>query len=270
MNVESVAVDPQDFDHNEGNVEDLIENQELEAQETEAVETEEPQFEMPERFQGKSAEDVVKSFMNLEKKMQEQGEELGQLRPLRDYADVLLQQRQPEPQVEKVEEADFFDDPNAAVNGAIEKNETIQQMQEQMKLQNQAAAQQKFAQAHPDYMDVVQDSGFQDWVKQSPIRVQLFQQANANYDFNAGNELLTNWKERQMIAKTEEVEQQKEQNRQQGLKSGKGVSKASGESTAGKKIYRRSDLIRLRQEDPQRYEALADEIYAAYQEGRVK
>ena len=54
------------------------------------------------------------------------------------------------------------------------------------------------------------------------------------------------------------------------MKTGEGVSRASGESTAGKKIYRRADLIRLKQTDPQRYQSLADEIYQAYAEGRVK
>jgi hypothetical protein len=42
----------------------------------------------------------------------------------------------------------------------------------------------------------------------------------------------------------------------------------SGESS--KRVYRRADLIRLKMQDPNRYEALSDEIMQAYQEGRVK
>jgi hypothetical protein len=42
----------------------------------------------------------------------------------------------------------------------------------------------------------------------------------------------------------------------------------SGES--GKRVYRRADLIRLKMQDPARYDALNDEILAAYSEGRVK
>jgi hypothetical protein len=42
----------------------------------------------------------------------------------------------------------------------------------------------------------------------------------------------------------------------------------SGESS--KKVYRRSDLIRLKIKDPARYESMQDEIYAAYTEGRVR
>jgi len=37
-----------------------------------------------------------------------------------------------------------------------------------------------------------------------------------------------------------------------------------------RKTYRRADLINLRLRDPARYEAMQDEIMAAYAEGRVK
>ena len=97
----------------------------------------------------------------------------------------------------------------------------------------------------------------------------MYKEADS-YDFDAANELLTNWKERQMISKTKEVNESKKTKRDVAMKTGEGVSRASGESTAGKKIYRRADLIRLKQTDPQRYQSLADEIYEAYAEGRVK
>ena len=91
-----------------------------------------------------------------------------------------------------------------------------------------------------------------------------------SYDFDSANELLTTWKERQMISKTKEVNADKKSKRTVAMKAGEGVSRASGESTAGKKIYRRADLIRLKTTDPTRYDNLADEIYQAYAEGRVK
>jgi hypothetical protein len=42
----------------------------------------------------------------------------------------------------------------------------------------------------------------------------------------------------------------------------------SGESS--RKIYRRADLIRLKMTNPAKYEAMSDEILAAYAEKRVK
>ena len=124
-------------------------------------------------------------------------------------------------------------------------------------------------QTHPDYVDIVQDSNFQDWVKASTFRTDLFQAADA-YNYDAADELLTHWKERSMIDKTAEVKQQQAQKRKKNLKAGKTESRVSSESTAGKKTYRRADLIRLKQNDPNRYADLSDEIYNAYAEGRVK
>ena len=36
------------------------------------------------------------------------------------------------------------------------------------------------------------------------------------------------------------------------------------------KVYRRADIIKLMKTDPERYNALSDEILKAYAEGRVK
>ena len=68
----------------------------------------------------------------------------------------------------------------------------------------------------------------------------------------------------------EEVNEGKKVKRDTAMKAGEAMSNSSGESTAGKKIYRRADLIRLKVTDPKRYDDLADEIYQAYSEGRVK
>jgi hypothetical protein len=83
-------------------------------------------------------------------------------------------------------------------------------------------------------------------------------------------ELMGNWKERSLITNTAKAEEQKALKRSEALKTGKAVSGGSSESTAGKKIYRRADLIRLKTTNPQRYEDLQDEILSAYADGRVK
>jgi len=80
---------------------------------------------------------------------------------------------------------------------------------------------------------------------------------------------LSNWKDRSMISKTQEVKQQAESNRKDALKAGSTESRSSSGSGAGGKTYRRADLIRLKMEDPTRYESLEDDIFQAYQDGRV-
>lgn len=219
--------------------------------------------ELPDKFQGKSATEIASAYENLEKELGRKGQEIGELRKLTDS--ILQQQVKPE----EPEEVDFFDDPEAAVRKIINSDPRFKEMQQQSQQQQAAMTAQQLQQTHPDFQDIVQDQGFQEWVQGSKIRQQLYVNADS-YDFDSANELLTTWKERQLIAKTKEVEVEKESQRKSALKSGKGVSKASGESTSGKKIYRRADLIRLKQTDPRRYDSLADEIMQAYAEGRVK
>jgi len=245
----------------EGSVEAFNET-EIETPEVEA----EPEYEVPEKFRGKSQKEIIDAYSNLEKELGRKGQEIGELRKLTDQ--ILQQQanqRQPEPE----EELDFFDDPKAAVEKLLKNDPRLKQAEQQAAAFKAQAALSQLEKVHPDYMDIATSSDFQEWVKGSKVRVQLFQAAD-RYDFDAANELLSTWKERSMINKTKEAEAAQEADRKAALKGAKSESRSSGEAKAGKKIYRRADLIRLKQTDPNRYDMLADEIYAAYAEGRVK
>jgi hypothetical protein len=229
-------------------------------------ESEEP--ELPDKFKGKSVAEIVSSYENLEKELGRKGQEIGELRQLTDQ--ILKQQVTTQTETaEEEEEVDFFDDPNTAVSKAIENHPKFRQFEEQQKVQSAQATTRQLETAHPDYLEVVADPKFQEWVKESPIRTQLYVQAH-NYDLNSAMELMGNWKERSLITNTAKAEEQKALKRSEALKTGKAVSGGSSESTAGKKIYRRADLIRLKTTNPQRYEDLQDEILSAYADGRVK
>ncbi len=227
---------------------------------------------IPDKFSGKSVEDIVKSYQNLEQELGRKSQEIGELRQLSDSflkAEISRNDGQTSLQSENSNgetESDFFEDPSKAVNSLIENHPKFQEFQAR---QSQDTSKGQLEQTHPDYIDIVQDSNFQDWVKASKFRVDLFEQAD-KYDYAAADELLTHWKERSMIDKTAEVKEQQKATRKKNLKAGKTESRVSSESTAGKKTYRRADLIRLKQNDPTRYADLADEIFNAYAEGRVK
>ena len=100
------------------------------------------------------------------------------------------------------------------------------------------------------------------------IRTQLFAQADTQYDYEAADELFTNWKERQQ-AVGQTVAQEKASRKEAVKTASTGNAKGSGEA-ATRKVYRRSDIIKLMQTDPDRYLSLSDEIMQAYQEGRVR
>ena len=268
----NIVVDPDEISEDE--VENTIEPEEtLEAGE---AETQEPAFEVPDKFSGKSVEDIVKSYQNLEQELGRKSQEIGELRNLSDSflkAEVSRNSSENNLQTENSNnnetEEDFFEDPNKSVNSLIENHPKFQEFQKFQAQQQANSSKAQLEQTHPDFMDIVQDAGFQDWVQASKFRTNLFQEADA-YNYEAADELLTHWKERSMIDKTEEVKEQQEATRKKALKTGKSESKVSSESTAGKKTYRRADLIRLKATDPNRYADLADEIYEAYAEGRVK
>jgi len=229
--------------------------------------------EIPSKFAGKSTEEIIDSYTNLEKELGRKAQEVGELRKLSDsflQAEVSRQQNPQDntPLETKDNDVDFFDDPNKAVNDMIENHPKFQEFQQFQAQQAQAGAEARLKQTHPDFTEVVQDKAFQEWVQDSPIRMQMFQAADA-YNFDAANELLTNWKDRSMISKTQEVKEKAEVERKEALKAGTAESRTSSGSGKGGKTFRRADLIRLKMENPNRYESLQDEIYAAYAEGRV-
>jgi hypothetical protein len=268
----SIVVNPDEISE-DVEVEDTIEPDET--LESLGAETEEPAFSVPDKFSGKSVEDIVKSYQNLEQELGRKSQEIRELRTLSDSflkAEISRNDGQTSVQKENSEtddNDDFYEDPTNAVNSLIEKHPKFKEFQEFQARQSQDTSKVQLEQTHPDYVDIVQDSKFQDWVKASKFRTDLFQAADA-YNYDAADELLTHWKERSMIDKTAEVKQQQAQKRKKNLKAGKTESRVSSESTAGKKTYRRADLIRLKQNDPNRYADLSDEIYNAYAEGRVK
>ena len=260
----------------ESTITDSVEDIPSEAVDNVEAEAETPtETQIPSKFAGKSTEDIIDSYTNLEKELGRKAQEVGELRKLSDSFLQAEVARTQNPQDNTPLEAkdndnsdEFFNDPNKAVNQIIENHPKFQQFQQFQAEQAQAGAKAQLEQTHPDFSNVIQDKGFQEWVQDSPIRMQMFQAADA-YNFDAANELLTNWKDRSMISKTQEVKQKAEVDRKEALKTGTAESRTSSGSRGGGKTYRRADLIRLKMENPSRYESLQDEIYQAYAEGRV-
>jgi hypothetical protein len=247
----------------------LIDNEPETPSELEAEEAKIPESkpELPDRYRNKSLEDIVKMHQEAEKVIGRQAQEVGEVRKL---ADELIKQNlgaksQP---VEKDEpEVDFFDDPKKAIQKTIETHPDVLAAREASVQFKALQTKQKLVQEHPDFEQLVQSEDFVNWVKSSPVRISLYSKADAQFDFDSAHELLSTYKELRNI-RTKQVEQQASAARQQTMKAAQVDTGGSGESS--KRVYRRADLIRLKMTDPARYDALSDEIMAAYQEGRVK
>ena len=225
---------------------------------------------VPEKYRGKSVAEIARMHEEAEKLIGRQANEVGELRKLTD--EILKQQlvnTKPK-QEEQGNEVDFWSDPDQYLNKKLENHPDIlaaKQAQQQMKHQQ---ASELLHKKHPDMLEVVQSQDFQDWVAASKVRTQLYVAADSQYDTEAADELLSTFKALQG-KKAEEGQQQAKEltaSRQKQLKAAT-VDSGGGNVTSAK-IYRRTDLIRLKMTDPARYEALQPEIMAAYQEGRVK
>ena len=261
----AMMLDPQPEEENV----DIIEDEVNEIQQE--VEVEQPQEEpsLPEKYQGKSLEDVVQMHQEAEKLLGRQSSEVGELRKVvDDYISSQTQPPAPQQHVEPEEDIDYFTDPQGAVNRAIENHPKIREAEQYSTQYKQQAALATLNTKHPDMQEILGDPKFAEWIKASKIRTQLFVAADQQYDADAADELFSLWKERKVV--TQQTADVEKQARKQQLKAANtGNARGSTEGTR-KKVYRRADIIKLMRTDPDRYTALADEIMEAYAEGRVK
>lgn len=253
----------------------LIDNEDELPSELEVVEEQQqaklPEIEqlsdIPNFYRDKSLEDVIKMHQEANKLIDRQGKEVGEIRKL---ADELIKQNlssNKQSIKEEAPEVDFFENPKEAIRQTVDNHPDVVAGRQAAHDFKRMQIQQKLAQEHPDYGQVASDPDFANWVKSSPIRINLFAKADGEFDYDSANELLTTYKQLRGV-KAKQTSDAGEATRKTNLKAAGVDIGGSGES--GKRVYRRADLIRLKMTDPNRYEALSDEIMQAYAEGRVK
>ena len=235
----------------------------------EQVQAPEPVAEdIPDKYKGKSVADIVKMHQEAEKLIGKQAQEVGEVRKL---ADELIKQNisssKTVTQTEVEPEIDFFEDPQKAIRNTVDKHPDVLAAREATRELKKMQIQSQLAQNHPDFVSVVNDPKFVDWVKASKVRMGLYAKADGELDYDSADELLSTFKQLQAV-QVQQSSSQDKQTRSQNLKAVSVDTGGTGESS--KKVYRRTDLIRLKMTDPSRYEALQPEIMAAYAEGRVK
>jgi len=256
----------------------------LESEETTSKEAAEPEAqeiesasgiedtEVPSKFQGKSVDDILSSYQNLEQQYGKQGNELGELRKL---ADTLIQKNLQEAQVQQVQqnevaltEEDFHENPLRAVRRVVE--EALQPIKGAITQTQADSTLQRLQTKHPDVENIVNNAQFQQWVMASSPRQDMWLKAS-NGDFEYADELFSQYKELTQTANEKQTEKvQKERERElQAATTVSGGSSADA-SSSGLPVYKRTELIRLQIQDPQRYADLAPEIYKAYEQGRVR
>jgi len=247
---------------------------------------------VPEELKGKTPAQLAKMYRDAQSVIGRQGTELGDLRRTADTyirarltADAKAATPKSDVKEDKpLDDVDFFTNPKAAIEKAIANHPSLKGLEGVAKQygereifrQRQENANQ-FNAKHPDSAEIMSDENFRAWVEKSPVRKALLLRAHKQFDFAAGDEVFSTWKELQgahaakedvakVAAKPTKVVAGKEAAR---VPTG-GNATPRSPTDKSQKIYRRADIIRLMEQDPQRYELMGAEITKAYSEGRVR
>jgi len=229
------------------------------------------------RFAGKSAAEIVEMYRNLESHSGRLASQLGESRQalaqtiLRKTENDLRQGSGREPV--KIQPADLMVDPTTALDRYLEarNNPQVSALQERLNQLEAQLSQTQFSTRHPKADEVTADPAFAAWVRQTPLRMRLAQSA-ANGGTADADLLLTEWQ----VANSQgtntvatSTNRAQELAKSVTLESSASGSEGTGRSTT--RTFSRRDLIKLRQENPDKYEspALQAEIMKAYRENRV-
>jgi hypothetical protein len=229
--------------------------------------------EIPKKFEGKSMEDVVKSYTELEKEFGRRNNEVGELRKLTDQllglqlAEKEQTAAKEKPKRPNVEFDSLVENPNEAIDAVVGSHPKLKELEEKLVLKERQEAQAAFESKHNDWKDLVNSEEFRGWVSETKGRQRMFLEADSNYDYELADELFSMYKS----TKGEQVVVDKEAEeaaRDQALKDAASEKGTSGQKAT--KVFRRSQLIQLKVSDPAKYQSLLPEIELAYQEGRVR
>ena len=263
----SILVDPQSEEVQ------VTLNQEAEQAEPqqEEVQPENEGFVMPDKFKEKSAEEIAQSYLELEKAYGQRSNELGEYRNLTDRILTLEEKRQSDlggnaPQDFQIDPTELLADPNKVLEDFYEhrrsQDPAYAQLQERLDRIEGQVTQTHLEKAHPDAAQLAGSPEFQSWVRSSPYRVRIAQNAVQAQDVEALDYLLTEYKS----GKASNQTQNSNVSRAAAVST---ESSTSGSPITSAKRFSRRELINMKISDPEQYRAREKEIFAAYAEGRV-
>lgn len=243
----------------------------LEDVSTDADNEQEPaveQTEVPEKYRNKSPQELVRMHQEAEKALGRKGSEVGELRKVvDDYIQSQQAEKQAPTQPAAEDQIDWYDDPDKAIEQRINNHPKMKEFEQAQVQAQRATSLATLERKHSDFREVLSDEAFGEWVTASKIRTQLFLAADQQYDADAADELISNWKERKTLAaRTTEADKA---SRKDAVKDASNGGAQGSQSPTRKKKYRRADIIKLMNTDRERYESMSDDILLAYAEGRV-
>ena len=196
---------------------------------------------------------AAKALESALKRLGDQGQELGQLRQA-----VLQQQENPK---KSIRDDDVLADPVASVRELVQAE--LAPINHERALAQQERVKAHLAAKHPNWEQTVQDTGFQDWVKQSTIRRALVAAVDQG-NIEAADELFGTWSLVNARVDDQTMDQVVQRDR-----AARAIATEGGVLPHKGEVLRASDLIELQRRNPGAYQARLPEINRAYREGRV-
>lgn len=236
--------------------------------------TQTPQSAGDPRFAGKSTEEIVNMYRNLESHSGRLASQLGEAR--NNLQSIIAGKRENDLQQQGVQEpariqpSDLLSNPTDAIDRYLQSkpNREVNALQARLNALEQQLATTTLNFKHPKAEEITADPKFAAWVRQTPLRSNLAQNA-ANGDPRAAEMLLSEY-QASVGDGTNAIENASERARaavrQAGLEGRASGSEATGRN---RKMLRSSDLVALRMNNPDEYERRANEITQAYIEKRV-
>jgi hypothetical protein len=231
---------------------------------------------LPEKYKGKTAEEIAEMHMNSEKRLGQIQNELGNMRGL--VSDLAQVQRPAEPLTEATETVDVSGDD--LINNPVETIRKVVQQDlnavraEQDKLLQQKQVEQETQALLSEYGDVetiTSSTEFQDFATRTPSRqadLNTAAQGEGLEQVHAARRLLENWKDFQASLAPQSNEAQPTPVEQARAVANEGAG-ASGKLVGKDQVYE-ADVIALIQSDPAKYRSpsFQAELMSAIKEGR--
>jgi hypothetical protein len=229
----------------------------------------EPVNDVPEKYRGKTAAELVKMHQEAESLSGRQSNEVGELRRVVD--DFITKQTELKTDVQDDDdEIDYYSDPKKAMARAIDNHPAVREAQKASKDMAISSTRNALLEKHPKMGEYFQDPKFAEWIKNSTTRTKRLKHANENFDYEAADDIFSQWEDRQELISQTMVSEAGSRKAVSKAASTGSTRSSSSTGNVGGKIYRRLDIIKLMKDDPNRYEKLSPEIRKAYAEGRVK
>lgn len=238
----------------------------------------ESSFSIPEKYQNKSPEDLVKMHMEAERRVSQLGNEVGSLRQISDQLLGLKREeltKQPVREAKPVTVDELLQDPDAVLERAVSDNPRLTTALSRVEQMERNLAQKEFEVSYPTFKEDIANPEFGEWIKTNKVRTALGVAAN-NGDYTAANSLWSLWKERQQDMASANADKSRKRQQQERAGILEGSSTRGGDTS---KTYNRSELLELHRrallgdraakakwEDPK----FQEDRTRAYVEGRVK